>query len=105
MRTLVKAGLFAGLFALGAYSQTLTGTISDEHCGAKHVAASDADAACVKKCMAGGAAAVFIAGDKVYKIENQEAAKGFEGQKVSLDGKMTGDSIHIDTIKPASAQP
>lgn len=103
MKTLAGIVLFASAFALGVQAETLTGTISDEHCGAKHAAGTDADSACVKKCMQGGAAAVFVSGDKVFKIENPDAIKGHEGQKVSIDGKVTGDAVHIDNLKMMAA--
>lgn len=98
-KTFATAGLFLSIFAVSAFAESWTGTIADEKCGAKHVNASAADQACTKKCMDGGAAAVFVAGDKVYKIDNQDAIKGHEGHKVTITGKMTGDSIHVDDVK------
>jgi hypothetical protein len=98
-KVLVTTGLFVSFFAVGAFAETMNGTISDEHCGAKHVNAKEADAACVKKCMDGGAAAVFVVGDKVYKIDNQDAVKGHEGHQVTINGKVNGDSVHVDSVK------
>ena len=87
-KTFATTGLFLSFFALSAFAESWSGTIVDEHCGAKHTAAAAADMTCVKKCMDGGAAAVFVAGDKVHKIENQDAIKGHEGHKVTISGKM-----------------
>jgi len=98
-KTFATAGMFLAFFAVSAFAESLTGTISDEHCGAKHTAATEKDMACAKKCVDGGAAAVFISGDKVYKIDNQEAVKDHVGHKVTIDGKMTGDTIHVDSVK------
>jgi len=98
-KVIATSGLFLSFFAVGAFAETMNGTIGDEHCGATHVNAKDSDMACVKKCMGGGAAAVFIVGDKVYKIDNQDAVKGHEGHKVSIDGKVTGDTVHVDSLK------
>jgi hypothetical protein len=98
-KTFATAGLFLSFFAAGAFADSWNGTIADEHCGAKHTAATDKDQACAKKCIDGGAAAVFVSGDKVYKIENQDAIKGHEGHKVTINGKMTGDTIHVDSVK------
>lgn len=98
-KTFATAGLFLSFFAVGAFAESWTGTISDEHCGAKHTAATAKDIACAEKCANGGAAAVFVSGDKVYKIENQDAVKGHMGHKVTIDGKMEGDSIHVDSVK------
>jgi hypothetical protein len=98
-RTIAIAGLFLSFCAVGAFAESWTGTVSDEHCGAKHVAGSEADMKCAKSCIGGGAAAVFVVGDKVYKIENKDAIKGHEGQKVTIDGKLTGDTVHVDSVK------
>jgi hypothetical protein len=96
---LAGTGLLLSLCAVGAFAETMVGSISDEHCGAKHVAGKDADVTCVKKCTDGGAAAVFVVGDKIYKIDNQEAVKSHYGHQVTINGKVTGDSIHVDTVK------
>ena len=99
MKTLVSAGLLASVFAMGAFAETWTGVIADEHCGAKHAAMTADDKACVDKCAKGGAAAVFVAGDKVYKIDNQDAVQKHFGHKVTITGKMTGDTVHVDSVK------
>jgi hypothetical protein len=98
-RTIATAGLMMSFFAVGAFAESWSGTISDEHCGAKHAAASEADMKCTASCMGRGAAGVFVVGDKVYKIDNQDAIKGHEGHKVTINGKLTGDTIHVDSVK------
>ncbi len=98
-KVIATSGLFLSFFAVGAYAETMNGIIGDSKCGAKHINAKDADMACVNKCIDGGAAAVFIVGDKVYKIDNQDAVKGHAGHKVTVDGKVTGDSVHVDSVK------
>ncbi len=98
-RTLAVAALFLSFSAVAAFADSWTGTIADEHCGAKHAAAAAADTQCAKKCIDGGAAAVFVVGDKVYKIDNQDAIKGHEGHKVTITGKLTGESVHVDSVK------
>ena len=100
MKKLAAAGLFVSLFSAGAFAATWTGIISDEHCGAKHVALTADDKACVAKCTTGGAAAVFVAGDKVYKIDNQDAVQKHLGHKVTITGTLKGDdTVHIDNVK------
>jgi hypothetical protein len=98
-RSFARAGLLLSVFAVGAFAESWTGTISDSHCGAKHAAATEKDQACAQKCIDGGAAAVFVSGDKVYKIENQDAVKGHYGHKVTINGKMEGDTVHVDSVK------
>jgi hypothetical protein len=87
------------LCSAAALAETWTGVISDDACAAKHVAATAADQRCAASCIKSGGKAVFVEGDKVYNIDNQAAVKGHEGQKVTLSGTMTGDTIHIDSVK------
>ena len=86
--------------SLFAQSSTeLKGTISDEMCAAKHVNASASDQACAQKCVKGGSPAVLVVGTKVYKIDNQDAVKDHIGHKVAVTGTLTGDRLHIDSVK------
>jgi hypothetical protein len=81
-------------FAPGTWS----GTITDSMCNAKHAAGSKDDVACAEKCMKMGDKAVFVVGDKVYKIDNQDAVKAHIGHKVNVTGTLTGDTVHIDKV-------
>src|SRR5271154_5958777 len=78
---------------------TVNGYVSDSMCGAKGASASHA--ACMTKCMGKGATAVIVTdGDsKVVNVDNPDALKGHEGHHVSVTGAMTGDSIHVDSVK------
>jgi hypothetical protein len=98
-RFLAGAGLAVSLFAVGAFAETWSGTISDDACAAKHVNSSQADINCAASCIKNGGNAVLVVGDKIYNIENKDAIKGHEGHKVTITGKMTGDTIHVDTVK------
>lgn len=103
--TLFAATVLMAAAPLLAADKTMTGTISDSMCGAKHASnehggnAGDAD--CTKKCMEHGAKYVFVSGDKVYKIENQDfaALKDHAGHKVALTGETKGDSITVSKIE------
>jgi hypothetical protein len=53
---------------------------------------------CVNKCIKGGAAAVLVVGDKVYKIANQKAVLKYAGENVVVDGSVTGDTIQVTKI-------
>jgi hypothetical protein len=94
-----KISLLTMVFASAAFAETWSGVISDDACGAKHAPATPADQRCAASCIKGGGKAVFVVGDKVYAIDNQTAVKGHEGQKVTITGSMTGESIHIDSVK------
>jgi hypothetical protein len=104
-RVLPLAAVFFALAASaasGAESTKLTGWISDSMCGAKHAGSG---AACVKKCIEGGMAPVFVDEGKkaVWSIDNPDAVKGFYGSHVAV--AVTADaskmSVHIDSIAEA----
>jgi hypothetical protein len=94
---LLTTAIFVSLTG-SALAESWTGVISDDACGTKHVAATVADQRCAASCIKSGGKAVFVAGDKVYQIENQDAVKGHEGKKVTVTGKMNGETIHIDSV-------
>ncbi len=99
---------FACLFLLAIYavafdgmgkSETVKGWVTDDKCGAK--GASAKAEACTKKCLASGANMVIVTdGDqKVIKVDNPDALKGHEGHHISATGTVSGDSMHVDSMK------
>jgi hypothetical protein len=100
--SLVVIFSFAAIVARAADSTQISGWISDSMCGAKH-AGTGAD--CVKKCIAGGMAPVFVdEGQKaVWTIDNPDAVKGFYGDHVTISATTDADkkSVHIDSISEA----
>jgi pectin methylesterase-like acyl-CoA thioesterase len=82
-----------------ADSTTVNGVVSDSKCGAKNAGAKGAE--CTKKCIAAGAKMVVVTdGDqKVLTVENPDALTGHEGHHVAVTGAVTGDSMHVDTVK------
>ncbi len=93
----------AAVFAAAGLAETMSGTVGDSKCGAKHEAAAAADAACVAKCVKGGASPIIISDGKVYKITagSQEKVLPLLGQKVTVNGKVDGDTIDIATVEEA----
>ena len=91
--------LVVSLFALSATAAEVTGYISDAKCGAK--GSSEAHAKCAETCVKGGSAAVFVSEGKVYKIDNDDQAKVADhvGHKVTIDGKIDGDTIKVESVK------
>src|SRR5215472_1925402 len=100
--TLVVAVSFGAASAWAADSSTINGWISDSMCGVKHAGSG---AACVKKCIEGGMAPVFVdeAKKAVWKIDNPDAVKNFYGDHVTVSGTTDADkkSVHIDSIEAA----
>jgi hypothetical protein len=102
----MKKLLFATAFTFAAFTATAAaaewkGTISEAGCGAKHADASEASQACVRRCVEKGAAPVFVVDDKVLKIDAASVAKvkPHLGHKVTITGKLEGDTVTIETIK------
>ena len=92
-----------GAVAAGAAdSATINGWISDSMCGAKHAGTG---AACVKKCVEGGMAPVFVdeAKKQVWTIDNPDTVKSFYGDHVTITATANPDkkSVHIDSIAAA----
>ena len=88
------------MFSFRAPDEHLTGYIGDSTCAASKtdMGALDARIACVKKCMKGGAAAVLVVGDKVYKIANQKAVIKFAGKNVTVDGTVDNGTLTVTKI-------
>ena len=92
--------LVFGLTTL-ALAADVTGWVTDSACATKGKAGAD-HKACAEKCAAKGMELVLVTDDKkVIKIHNKDAVSKVIGDKVTATGKLDGDSIHIDAVKPA----
>ena len=93
---------FGAIAASAADSTKINGWISDSMCGAKHTGSG---AACVKKCIDGGMAPVFVDEEKkaVWTIDNPDAVKSFYGEHVTVTATANNEkkSVHIDAIEGA----
>ena len=81
-----------------AQNKTFTGTVSDEHCGAKHAKASAAAEACVEKCVSGGAKYVLVSHGKVYQVDDQDKFKGLGGKSVKVTGTLSDSTITVAEV-------
>jgi hypothetical protein len=83
--------------ASSAMAADVTGYIIDKNCSTKKEMFGNE--ACAKRCMGRGSPAVIATEDgKVYSISNQDKVKEMAGKKVTVTGKMDGDTITVDTI-------
>ncbi|OFW03230.1 MAG: hypothetical protein A3H96_19200 [Acidobacteria bacterium RIFCSPLOWO2_02_FULL_67_36] len=94
------------LISSTAFADEWTGKISDSMCGVKHGSGEHdgkkmTDRDCTEACIKGGAKYVFVSGDKVYKISNQDFAglKTHAGHEVVLSGDMKDDAITVSKIE------
>lgn len=103
--------ILAGFSVARAADKTFTGEIMDSQCAdmgthadmMKGENASDAKDCAIKCVKKGGKYALYDAGaKKAYALDNQKKAAAFAGQKVTVTGKIDGDSIQVTSIKGGS---
>jgi hypothetical protein len=94
----MKKFAFVALFAVSAFAAEWKGTISDSKCGAAHADASEKSMKCVNACVKGGQKAVLVTDGKVLKIANQDKVAEHLGHKVTVSGKLEGDTVTVDSV-------
>jgi hypothetical protein len=101
----MKTALLLGLVLTTAgltRAEQLTGFLADAKCAAGGKGGSAGHADCAKKCVEGGAEVVLVSAEnKVYKIKNQVKVKNHVGERVTLEGKLEGDTIEVERGRPA----
>jgi hypothetical protein len=90
----------AGLASVSAFGEQVTGYISDSHCGKAHNKVSDANTACIKKCLGAGSDPVLVSDGKVMKFDagSKEKALAHMGEEVKIDGTLQGDVITVSSV-------
>lgn len=81
-------------------TQHMRGYIDDSMCASTKtpMCTPETRVKCAAKCIANGAAAVFVSGDKVYKVSNQKEVLDYAGKNVELDANVNNDSIEVTKI-------
>jgi hypothetical protein len=102
--TMVVVTLFAFGCLSWAASKSWTGTVSDEHCGAKHAKASAAAEGCVEKCVSGGAKYVLVSKGKVYQVDAQDKFQGLGGKSVKVTGSLSDSTITVAEVSPVAGK-
>jgi sugar/nucleoside kinase (ribokinase family) len=94
--TLALMFMYVGI-SFAADATTVNGYVTDSKCGAK----GKTNAECAKKCMEKGAKVVVVTDgeDKVLAVDNPDALTEHVGHHVAVTGKVSGDSIHVDSVK------
>ena len=83
--------------------QRMKGYIDDSMCASSKtpICTPETRVKCATKCIANGAAAVFVSDDKVYKISNQKDVQEYLGKDVLLDANVNNDIIEVTKIREA----
>lgn len=96
-KAILALALTAG-FAGSVMAAEYKGYIIDEKCS--KVASMKGDIDCANKCIKGGSPAVLLTDSgKVYKISNQDKVVAMAGKEVTINGKASGDTITVDSVK------
>ena len=98
--TIAVFGLLAGSMAL-AESTTLTGVVTDQMCGVKHMMAGNA-AKCTRACVKEGSPYALAVGEKIYTLKGHEAdLDKFAGDKVTVKGTVSGTTVQVSSVAAA----
>jgi hypothetical protein len=88
--------------AASAMAADVTGFVMDQKCSG--IKGMQGNEACAKKCFGDGYPAVLVTEEgKVYKVANQDKVIPSAGKKVTVTGKLDGETITVDTIAPAKS--
>ncbi len=98
-RTFAMFALIAGI-SVSAMAADVTGYIIDEKCSTKAAMKGDVD--CANRCIKGGSPAVLVTDEgKIYKFDDQAKVVEHAGKKVTVSGKVKGDTISVSKVKEA----
>ena len=98
MKTLTAVSLLALGLASTGLAKEFKGFVEDTACSTKPEMKGNAE--CAKKCIKGGSPAVLVTEDgKIYKIANQDKIVASAGENVTVEGKLKGDTLTIDSVK------
>ncbi len=98
-RNLLAVGLLLMAGALLQAAQTLTGTVSDSMCGAKHMMANTSAAECTKACVKDGSDYALVVGDKVYTLKGDtKSLDKYAGKTVTVSGQPSGLQFTVSSV-------
>lgn len=84
-----------------AGKQTLTGEISDDMCGSKHMM-DGSTAHCTRECVKNGSNYALVVGDQVYKLKgHKEEVDKLAGQHATVTGNLNGDTLEVESVTVA----
>jgi hypothetical protein len=92
------------IFAIPALAATttLTGVVTDDMCGAKHMMPGKSDADCTRACVKHGAHFALAVNDKVYVLNGKTAAiDPLAGSKATVKGDLNGNVLNVTSIAAA----
>ncbi len=106
VRTLFAVVIAFAILAFAAHAQdakekTLTGVVSDALCGKKHSMQGMSSADCTRMCVKAGQSYALVVGDKAYNLKGDSPdLDKYAGQKVSVKGKLSADTVAVESVAP-----
>jgi len=98
MKKVIAGCILTAAFSFGAMAADVTGFIIDKSCADKP--AMRGNVACAQRCIKRGDPAVLVTDEgKVYQLDAQAKVVELAGQKVTVTGKIDGDTIKVDSVK------
>ena len=83
-------------------AQTLTGVVTDDMCGKKHMVPGKSDAECIRECIKSGSKYALQVGDKLYTLSGDtKQFDSFAGKKVTVSGDVNGKTVAVKSITAA----
>lgn len=94
---LAAFSLLAGGLAL-AQSTTLTGTVTDQMCGAEHMMAGGA-AKCTRECVKKGSPYALVVGSKIYTLKGHSPELfNLAGKTAVVKGTLSGTTVDVSSV-------
>lgn len=98
VRPIAIALIALSTLAFGS-EQTLTGIVSDNMCGKKHMMKDAPAAKCTRECVKAGSDYALVVEDKVYTLKGDKAQiDKFAGEKATVKGTVSGSSVAVSSI-------
>ena len=102
--TILAGILLSTAGALSQSPQTLTGTVSDSMCGAKHMMTNVTPSQCTRECVKQGSDYVLVSGGKVYTLKGDaKEIDKYAGQNATVTGSISGDIVTVKSISPVKS--
>ncbi|MGI9074910.1 MAG: hypothetical protein ACR2JB_27170 [Bryobacteraceae bacterium] len=100
--TFLAGLLITSVAAFSQSSQTLTGTVTDTMCGAKHMMTNVTPAQCTRECVKQGSDYALVSDGKVYTLKGDtKQIDKYAGEAVTVTGKVTGSTVTVNSISAA----
>ena len=85
-----------------ASEQTLTGVVSDNMCGKKHMMKDAPASKCTRECIKSGSDYALVVGDKVYTLKGDKAQiDKFAGERAKVTGTVDKNTITATSVAHA----